>query len=214
MGMARLIQEVTTLSDPMRPGKAGITSPSGTVRIIGGSLRSRRIRFESTAGLRPTPDRVRETLFSWLASRIQGAACLDLFAGSGALGFEAVSRGARCATLVESHPRTCSRLEENRRILQLDNVLVRRRDAFTFLRSTTRTFDIVFLDPPFGTNAIPALLELIAARGLLTDDAVVYLEQGIRDADTSPSDGWQILKQGRAGEVDFRLVSRQGNDAG
>lgn len=177
------------------------------VRIIGGACRSRRIRFAGPRTLRPTPDRVRETLFNWLAPRIRGARCLDLFAGSGALGFEAASRGAAAVTMVEIDPDACTCLEQNRRLLELDNITIYRDSAFAFLRRCEEIFDIVFVDPPFDAGAAGPALAILLERGRISGDGVVYLEQRARDHPHDDIPGWVTIRRQRAGEVDFRLLA-------
>lgn len=196
---------------PAAPGRHAMSGAArrshGMVRIIGGRLRSRRIRFEATDGLRPTPDRVRETLFNWLAPHLPGARCLDLFAGSGALGFEAASRGAATVTLVEQHPRAWRALEHNRGALALSNVDVLRESAFRFLARTGERYDVIFCDPPFDSDAADRVLALLAPAATLADDGVIYLERrrGIAGGDLP---AWQVLRHAEAGDVDFRLLGR------
>jgi len=125
-------------------------------------------------GLRPTPDRVRETLFNWLGQWLDGLSCLDLFAGSGALGFEAASRGARRAVLVESSPAAFAALQRGRASFAAENVELVHGDALDYLRSTADRFDVVFLDPPFGQNALPGVLERLPS--VLAPGARVYVE--------------------------------------
>lgn len=181
----------------------------GMVRIIGGELRSRRIRFEATRGLRPTPDRVRETVFNWLAPHVRGARCLDLYAGSGALGFEAASRGAASVTLVEQNRRAFLQLKDNRDALGLDPVVtVCHESAWSFLQGCATTFDIVFLDPPFDGSDIERVLGRLAAETPLAPGGMVYLERrAARDGIDDPPD-WRTLKHGTCGDVDYRLAVR------
>ncbi len=178
----------------------------GSVRIIGGSLRSRRIRFDGGPALRPTPDRVRETLFNWLRGKIGGCRCLDLFAGSGALGFEAASRGADAVTLVERDPRAARGLAENMRLLGCTNVKVECGEALAYLEHCDQAWDVVFLDPPFSGDALPRALELLRQRQLLRPDALVYAERSDRDAGTGFGNDWEILREGRYGDVRFALL--------
>ena len=157
-------------------------------------------------GLRPTPERVRETLFNWLAPRIEGARCLDLFAGTGALGFEALSRGAGRAVFIDAAPRAVARLEENRERLAADGADIRRADAWRCLKGDwNETFDIVFLDPPFADDRAAELCRLVAGAGLLAPGALVYLEEPRdRPAVTLP-EGWAVQKQKTAGKVRYSL---------
>ena len=174
------------------------------VRIVGGAWRSRRIRFKAREGLRPTPDRVRETLFNWLGQDLTGLACLDLFAGSGALGFEAASRGARHVVMVERDRVSHAALVANRDALGASQVEVVRADALEFLRERDAQYDIIFLDPPFGEDYLPRLLTLLPQR--LARDGYIYYESGA--APTWP-DAWEVLKTGRAGQVNHQLVRRK-----
>jgi 16S rRNA (guanine966-N2)-methyltransferase len=180
-----------------------------TVRIIGGAWRSRIIEFPDAADLRPTPDRVRETLFNWLGRDLTGMACLDLFAGSGALGFEALSRGAASVVMVENTAAVLSAIRENARKLGAANLTVVRSDALEFARGTRSRFDIVFVDPPFRLGVQAAVLAL--ARGLLPEGGRAYVES---DAVIEPSPGWGVLKHSRAGNVHFHLLWRQPDDQG
>ncbi|MEO6023871.1 MAG: 16S rRNA (guanine(966)-N(2))-methyltransferase RsmD [Burkholderiales bacterium] len=171
------------------------------VRIGGGLWRSRVIRFPGSSGLRPTPDRVRETLFNWLGQRLDGKICLDLFAGSGALGFEALSRGASEVVMVEQSRQVAQTLKDNGQLLTASSLTVLNTDALQFLRGTPRRFNIVFLDPPFQQGLLPQTLNLIAP--WLADGALVYAES---ELGVTPSRDWKILKQSRAGQVNFWLM--------
>lgn len=173
------------------------------VRIIGGAWRSRFITFSDQKDLRPTPDRVRETLFNWLGQDLTGKCCLDLYAGSGALGFEAASRGATQVVMVERERVVCAALEASRAALKAAQIEVVRADALEFLRADSRVYDVVFLDPPFADNSWGALFELLPKR--LAADTTVYRESG---DELSAPDGWTIVKQGRAGQVNYQLLKR------
>jgi 16S rRNA (guanine966-N2)-methyltransferase len=173
------------------------------VRIIGGMFRSRVLRFPPRPGLRPTPDRVRETLFNWLGQDLSGRECCDLFAGSGALGFEAASRGARSVVMVERDPRAFAALGQNARVLGCEAAVeLRRGDALEFLREVHRAFDIVFLDPPFDSGLLarvaPALPRLTRRGGM------AYIESA--DGVELP-EPWQLYRQGKAGQVTYQLFS-------
>ncbi|HYH41934.1 MAG TPA: 16S rRNA (guanine(966)-N(2))-methyltransferase RsmD [Burkholderiales bacterium] len=173
------------------------------VRIVAGVWRSRRIRFPSRDDLRPSPDRVRETLFNWLGQDLTGYECLDLFAGSGALGFEAASRGARRVVMVEHGRAAYAALEENRAALDARQVELARRDALEFVRTDRSQYDVIFLDPPFSASwaeKLPALLEPRLAR-----EGRVYYESA---AGMQWPPGWEVMKQGHAGQVVFQLVAR------
>src|SRR6267378_1544883 len=149
-------------------------SNKGRVRIIGGEHRGRRIAVADRPGLRPTPDRVRETLFNWLGQRLDGLACLDLFAGSGALGFEAASRGAARVLMVENDRAAFQSLAQAKSLLGADHIELVFEDAMQYLARSGETFDVVFLDPPFRQNALAAVLERLPAR--LAAGARVYVE--------------------------------------
>lgn len=176
-------------------------SPPGRVRIIGGEYRGRRLRVAARADLRPTPDRVRVRLFDWLGQRLDGAACLDLFAGSGALGFEAASRGAARVVMVESDRAALAALREARAQLGASAVEIVAGDAEAWLARGGERFDVVFLDPPFRQNAGAALLGRVAPR--LAPGARVYLEAAQPAEVGAP---WRELKRGRAGQVSVQLL--------
>ncbi len=173
----------------------------GELRIIGGAWRSRRIRFAERPGLRPTPDRVRETLFNWLGQDLDGWHCLDLFAGSGALGFEAASRGAARVVMVECDGAALRALEASRQALQAAAVTVQRGDALEFLHQCRERFDLVLLDPPFALDCWASLLDSLPSR--LKTGALVYCERG---AALQPGPGWTVVRQGRAGQVCYQLL--------
>jgi 16S rRNA (guanine966-N2)-methyltransferase len=173
------------------------------VRIVGGTWRSRRLRFVPRAGLRPSPDRVRETLFNWLGQDLTGLTCLDLFAGSGALGFEAASRGASRVVMVERDRAAYEALRENRDLLAARQVELVKADALEFVRSDGGAYDLIFLDPPFDADYWPRMMPLLPAR--MARDAWVYTESG---SWLDWPAGWDVRKQGRAGQVKFQLLKR------
>lgn len=179
------------------------------MRIIGGKYRSRLLRVAAHPGLRPTPDRVRETLFNWLGQSMPGLACLDLFAGSGALGFEAASRGAARVVMVEADRAVRAGLERSRAELGAAEVRIVAGDAAAFLAREPARFDVVFLDPPFRQNAVPALLEKLPPR--LQPGARVYVES---DAPVAVPAPWVELKRARAGQVSYQLLRWDGDDQG
>jgi len=180
-----------------------------TVRIIGGLWRSRLIEFPDAADLRPTPDRVRETLFNWLGQDLTGMACLDLFAGSGALGFEALSRGAASVVMIEKDPVALRALRDNAARLGATGLTVVRGDALEFARGARSRFDVVFVDPPYRLGLQAAALDLL--RGLLAAGGRVYVEG---DAAFEPPRGWAVFKRARAGNVHFHLLVREADDQG
>jgi len=173
------------------------------VRIIGGAWRSRIVTFPPRPALRPTPDRVRETLFNWLGQDLTGKACLDLFAGSGALGFEAASRGARRVVMVERDPVVFRALTASRATLDAAVVELKRADALEFLSADGNVYDVVFVDPPYRSGLWPRVAPLLPPH--LAPEALVYLETAGR---TGPPPGWQVWKQGRAGQVAYQLLKR------
>jgi 16S rRNA (guanine966-N2)-methyltransferase len=183
------------------------------LRIIGGTWRGRRLRFPDVEELRPTPDRVRETLFNWLASRVPNARCLDLFAGSGALGLEALSRGAAHVVFVERNVLAARALETTLAEWKATGARVERGDALTFLAGPAEPFDIVFVDPPFAAALHASVTAALEARDWLAPGALIYVESASRDALPGVPPGWQALKAKRAGEVGYHLFERTGPGA-
>lgn len=186
----------------------------GEIRIIGGEWRGRKLHFPNVSGLRPTPDRVRETLFNWLQFRIPGARCLDLFAGSGALGLEALSRGAAGVVFVEREPAAAAAIRATLSLLGGAHGQVEARDAFAYLaQPAPRPFDVVFLDPPYDRHWLPRLSAALESGGWLAPDARVYLEDA---AERGPPDlpaGWELLRSRRAGDVGYHLAARRAEAA-
>ena len=174
---------------------------TGKIRIIGGAYRGRRIAVPERRDLRPTPDRVRETLFNWLGQRLDGRTCLDLFAGSGALGFEAASRGAARVVMVENDREVFAALRKSLGLIGAAQVELVQGDAFEYLSGTDARFDLVFLDPPFRQNALPALMARLPDR--LAAGGRVYVEAP--DA-LEPGELWRELKRARAGQVSYQLL--------
>jgi 16S rRNA (guanine966-N2)-methyltransferase len=183
------------------------TDTRNEVRIIGGAWRGRKLRFPpGVPGLRPTPDRVRETLFNWLRDDVAGMRALDLYAGSGALGFEALSRGAREVVFVDRDVRVCRHLVESLARFGSRAGVVRCTDAQALLRAAGESFDLIFLDPPFDSGALPALITLIHAGGWLRPDGLVYLEAPATVGAPSLPEGWTLHRTRRAGEVGYHLA--------
>lgn len=174
-----------------------------TVRIIGGRLRRRQITFPSLGGLRPTSDRIRETLFNWLGQELDGLVCLDLFAGSGALGFEAVSRGAARVVMVEKDKSAAHSLRQNQQSLSATEAEIHHADALGYLQHTAEQFDLILLDPPFLLDLLPVLLPL--AREKLKPGGLLYVEAG----SLPDLDGWYVYRQGRGGAVHYLLLEMQ-----
>jgi 16S rRNA (guanine966-N2)-methyltransferase len=180
------------------------------VRLIGGEWRSRVLQFPDAPDLRPTPDRVRETLFNWLQPGIQGARCLDLFAGSGALGLEALSRGADAVVALETHAQAAQALLHNASLLKTDQLKVIRQDALRWLdQPATQKFDVVFMDPPFAANLHERCCTLLQQHGWLAPHALIYLEAGVSLATLALPAGWQLTKHKQAGDVFYGLVTAQ-----
>lgn len=176
-----------------------------TVRINAGEWRSRLLKFPDADGLRPTPERVRQTLFNWLGQDLTGHSCLDLFAGTGVMGFEALSRGATAVTLVEKSVAAYQALLQNKRALEAVKAQVLNQDALQFLSTNKQKFDLIFLDPPYNLGWLNKILPQLAAH--LQDDGAVYVEAEYA-LDTIPeiTRDWQIVKQGKAGNVFYHLL--------
>jgi len=182
------------------------------LRIIGGTWRGRKLRFPASAAIRPTPDRVRETLFNWLGAVIHGARCLDLFAGSGALGLEALSRGAAHVTYVERDAPAALALRELLVEWQAGDARVERSDALRYLAGEPRPFDIVFLDPPFASALLARSAALLEERHWLAADARIYLECAAREGLPPLPATWRVLKAKQAGEVGYHLLAHTAPD--
>ncbi|NIF55585.1 16S rRNA (guanine(966)-N(2))-methyltransferase RsmD [Burkholderia sp. Ax-1724] len=192
---------------------AGASSKGGkphAIRIIGGDWKRTPLPVLDLDGLRPTPDRVRETLFNWLGQRLDGQHCLDLFAGSGALGFEAASRGAARVLMVERNARAAGQLRANQQRLAARAIEIAEADGLRLAASLAPgSFDVVFLDPPFGADLLgPALAvaaPLVGANGFLYVEAGEALETVAHE----PLAGWEVTRQGKAGAVHFHLLQRE-----
>jgi 16S rRNA (guanine966-N2)-methyltransferase len=178
----------------------------GRLRLIGGRWRGRRLPIPDQPGLRPSPDRVRETLFNWLAPVLPGARCLDLFAGSGALGLEAASRGASRVVLIERNDQVARQLRANCQTLDAHNVEVVQADALTWLAGTPQPFDLLFLDPPFAEGLLAPACRRLAERGWLAPGARVYLESADRTGFPPLPASWELIRERTAGQVRFGLV--------
>lgn len=180
----------------------------GSFRIIGGQYRSRKLAFIEVEGLRPTTDRVRETVFNWLAHHVAGARVLDLFAGSGALGFEALSRGAERVTLIELDKTAAAMLAENARLLNATVAIVQTNALDWLDRPGTDTYDLVFIDPPFRKGLATQALHKLRHDVRLKPRSFVYLETEQEWQSEGALQGWQILKEKTAGQVCYRLLER------
>lgn len=186
--------------------KGGSRGGGNTLRIIGGEWRGRKLRFADGEGLRPTTDRVRETLFNWLQPLIAGARCLDLFSGSGALGLEALSRGAGKVMFIERNPKAVAALKENLNLLHAGNAEVHQGDALTWLRGTPTPFDVIFLDPPFRQDLLDPALRLLAEAGWAAPGARVYIEQEAEIGEPTLPPGWRLVRGKQAGQVGYYLA--------
>lgn len=179
----------------------------GRVRIIAGRWRRRLLPIPDAQDLRPTPDRVRETLFNWLADELPGARCLDLFAGTGVLGFEAASRGASRVVLIERDQRVAAHLIQLAATLGAEQVQVVCGDGPTWALSARESFDVLFVDPPYGRIDVADLLARLEQRGVLAADARVYVEGPADGAASVLPASWQCLREQRAGRVRYHLLA-------
>lgn len=188
------------------PGEGG----RGEVRIIGGCWRGRRLQFPRTPSLRPTPDRIRETLFNWLQFEIAGRRCLDLFAGSGALGFEALSRGAAAVVFVERDPAAVGAIRTSLQRFGSDRAQVEPVDSFSFLAGgcAGTPFDVAFLDPPYDAHCLGRACAALEAGRWLAPGAFVYLEDAVAWGAPPLPPGWTLLRSRKAGEVGYHLARR------
>ena len=190
---------------PLPQGNKG----NNRVRLIGGSHGGRRLQFSAAMGLRPTADRVRETLFNWLQQDIAMARCLDLFSGSGALGFEAASRGAAHVTMIESQRNVFRSLQQNLSLLQLQDVIrLVNADALRWLQGRAEMHQLVFLDPPFNKKLMQPVIDQLECGGWLAPGALIYLEQDLHEESPQLPDNWRIIRDKTAGQVRYQLVER------
>jgi len=176
------------------------------VRIISGQWRGRKIEFHDAEGLRPTGDRIRETLFNWLQDDLRGAHCLDLFSGSGALGLEAASRGAEMVVMVESNPRTVQQLQSQIARLGARQAVIWQGSALDYLARVDHPFDLVFLDPPFNSDLMDKALATLGATPAINANTRIYLEYPRHREPELPT-GWRFDKQKQAGDVGYGLAS-------
>ena len=187
---------------------AGRPGSSFVLRIIGGEWRGRKVRFPPLPAIRPTPDRVRETLFNWLQGVMPGSRCLDLYAGSGAIGLEALSRGAREVVFVDVEAPVVRHIADTLRELGCDRGRVVRADAAGFLAQPGTPFDVIFLDPPFAEPVLPEICRRIEQGGWLKGGGLVYLEAPATAGEPELPAGWNLLRSKRAGEVGYHLARR------
>lgn len=175
------------------------------MRIIGGKWRSRLIKFADNAIIRPTPDRVRETLFNWLSGKFENAVCLDLFAGSGALGFEAASRGAEHVTLVENDVASVKMLNEQKQALSAQQINIVHQDALMYLQQTDQKFNLVFLDPPFDSELLQHAVSTIINREMLTASGLLYIESSKQFIQPQCLNAFACIREKTAGQVRYAL---------
>ena len=185
------------------------SASAGQIRIIGGQWRGRKLPVPDSAGLRPTTDRVRETLFNWLAADIQQAKCLDCFAGSGALGLEALSRHAASATLLELERPVAQQLEKNLATLGSKNGRVVNTNTLQFLAQQGEAHHLVFIDPPFRKGLLEQTVTLLESNGWLSDDALIYVECEVEGGVPPVPVNWHLHREKIAGQVAYRLYVRR-----
>jgi len=185
------------------------TPAAGQIRLIGGQWRGRKLPVPHSPGLRPTTDRVRETLFNWLAPVIQGARCLDCFAGSGALGIEALSRYAGSATLLEFEKPVAQQLGKNLALLNAQNGQVVNVNTLNWLSKNGQVYDVVFLDPPFRKGILQDTIGLLDANGWLADEAWIYIESEVEHGAIPVPASWRLHREKIAGQVAYRLYHRE-----
>ncbi len=179
---------------------------AGKLRIIGGEWRSRQLPVAAVEGLRPTPDRIRETLYNWLTGWVAGTRCLDAFSGTGALGLEALSRGASHTTFLESSPVAARMLQDNLKTLKCSNASVENTDANLWLTGKPeRPFGLVFLDPPFHKGMVSPVCHKLHDNGFLAENALVYIESEVTLGEPDVPAHWQLWKEKKAGQVACRL---------
>ena len=182
---------------------------SGQIRIIGGQWRGRKLPVPDSPGLRPTTDRVRETLFNWLAPSMVDARCLDCFAGSGALGLEALSRYAASATLLEMERHVAQQLQKNLATLKAEHGKVVNTNTLTYLNQSGTPHDVVFIDPPFRKGLLEETLNLLEKNGWLADSALIYVESEVENGMPPVPANWDLHREKIAGQVANRLYHRE-----
>ncbi|ELL4670407.1 16S rRNA (guanine(966)-N(2))-methyltransferase RsmD [Vibrio fluvialis] len=183
-------------------------APSGQVRIISGLWRGRKLPVHDAEGLRPTTDRVKETLFNWLAQDIPHAKCLDLFAGSGGLGFESASRQADKVTMLEMNPQVFAQLKTNIAALKASNIEAVNTDTLAYLKQPGQAYDVVFIDPPFRQGLLQETVQLLEQNGWLAANAMIYIESEKELPLTELPESWQLYREKLAGQVCYRLFER------
>ncbi|HEY9210164.1 MAG TPA: 16S rRNA (guanine(966)-N(2))-methyltransferase RsmD [Methylotenera sp.] len=188
------------------PRNTSNSKKQNTVRINAGEWRSRLLKFPDSEGMRPTPERVRQTVFNWLGQDLTGLHCLDLFAGTGVMGFEALSRNAKTAVLVEKTSAVYKAILENKTTLKADAAQVSNADALSFLGQNRQLFDVIFLDPPYNQGWLDKVLPLLPAH--LNPDGFVYAEA---EYAIQPDETWLVIKQSKAGNVFYHLLKLREN---
>jgi 16S rRNA (guanine966-N2)-methyltransferase len=197
------------MSDRQRTKSTSPPVSRNRLRIIGGQWRGRKLEFPNVAAIRPTPDRVRETVFNWLQNDIVGARCLDLFAGSGALGLEALSRGAAQVEFVDCEPRIGQYLRATLQKLETSFGTVHTADSLKWLGESKQSFDVVFLDPPFGANVLPTVCQRLEQGSWLNPDALIYLESASSGGPPQLPVNWALIKSKTTGQVGYHLARRK-----
>ncbi|MDC9530405.1 16S rRNA (guanine(966)-N(2))-methyltransferase RsmD [Pseudoalteromonas sp. Angola-7] len=188
-------------------------STDGFIRVISGQFRGRKLPVKNVEGLRPTTDRIKETVFNWLMQDTRDATVLDCFAGSGGLGFEALSRFAKSATFIELDASAAKQIEQNISTLKLENAQVKHTNSLSYLeqKNTNSPFNLVFVDPPFRKNLAQSSCDLLENNQWLSEDALIYVEVETELSSFSQPDNWLLIKEKKAGQVFCRLYQRQPN---
>ncbi|MFA0441603.1 16S rRNA (guanine(966)-N(2))-methyltransferase RsmD [Vibrio sp. 10N.286.49.C2] len=184
------------------------SAPTGSVRIISGLWRGRKLPVHDAEGLRPTTDRVKETVFNWLAQDVPHSDVLDVFAGSGSLGFEAASRQAKQVQMIELNVKAYQQLVSNTALLKAENIQTHNTSALTFLAQTGTPHDLVFIDPPFRQGLLPETVALLEQNGWLSENALIYIETEKELTLDAIPESWDLLKEKTAGQVCYRLFER------
>jgi len=203
----KTLQGTHILQRSKKTAKNQSSSSKCQLRIIGGSMRGRKIDFIEVDGLRPTLDRIRETLFNWLMGDVQGANCLDLFAGSGALGFEALSRGAQSVHFVDANADVSKQIGQCLQQIDINNCQVHQQTAESFLKRNQQAFDLIFLDPPFERGLLLPTLELLCNNPQhLSPNALIYVEQESQATAIEANEDWQLLKSKKTSRFSYQLL--------
>ena len=192
-----------------RNKSSSLDKQQNRVRIIGGEWRGRKLDIADIPALRPTPDRIRETLFNWLQMYVPGARCLDLFAGTGALGFESLSRGAKQTVFVDENPDVIQNLKDSVAILKTEAADIIQADVLSWLKDKPSTFDIVFLDPPYRHELVIPVCQQLEAGNWLSDSAWVFIEIEKEAEQPVLPENWKIYRQASAGQVSCYLIQRE-----